>query len=87
MPAATTPGSMGDSDGTSSQVIDLYQGDTLIKHSEGWQATYVGSVSPDKLKYRATSDISRSAAEWSTSTHLHSEYTFWSEHNDGTSNS
>ena len=76
-------GSMGDSDGTSSQVIDIYQGDTLIKHSEGWQATYVGGLSPDKLLYRATSDISRSAADWTTSTRLHSEYTFWSEHDDG----
>ncbi len=78
-------GSMGDSDGTSSQVIEVYQGDTLLKHSQGWQATYVGDLSPDKTLYRATSDISRSAAEWATSTHLHSEYTFWSEHDDGTS--
>jgi hypothetical protein len=77
-------GSMGDSDGTSSQVIDVYRGDTLIKHSAGWQATYVPNLSPDKLLYRATSDITRSAAEWATSTRIHSEYTFWSEHNDGT---
>lgn len=68
------------------QRISVYQGDTLLKSSEGWQSIGV-ELSPDKLMYRATSDVSRSARDWATSTRIHSEYEFWSEHNDGMTNS
>jgi subtilisin family serine protease len=61
------------------QTVRLYDGPKLVKESVGWQ-DLLAEVTPERHRFTATSDATRDASVWGTSTRVHSEYQFWTEH-------
>ncbi|WP_426560651.1 S8 family serine peptidase [Angustibacter sp. McL0619] len=61
------------------QTVRLYDGSTLVSEAVGWQSLFA-EVTPDRHRFRVTSDAQRPADLWGTSTRVHSEYQIWTAH-------